>query len=497
MHFRNGLAAVGILLAFVLISPVASASFWPDNSTMHGPDITWSGRTWWVCDWAEYRADYVTIDSNGWMHLRQSGHGDSGVITYDKCGYGTYTWVMQGVHNIDRYAVIGMDPYLSESGTSEQWREIDIEQAKWGNGAAGANNFDFWVQPNSQHVYQVFTLPYTDNDTTFVIDWERSFIQFYILDTVSSHLLRSWNATATRNATGCYGTFNAWHYLQPTTMDTNVIFKSFSYERDMIFHPPSTSYPPEITSTPSMTVNEGAGYSYAPTASGSPTWTCTGRPAGMVVNSGTGAITWASAVIGDYPLVLTATNSIGTDTQSFTLHVRAVIEPPEITSTPQSLNATVGTSYSYQPTGTNNPTWTCTGRPNGMTIDEITGALTWLNPVAGDYPLTLVATNSAGTDSQSFTLNVTNISPIPDHGITTDEEGDSAAVIAHEASSYRYTNAGGIRTDTKPTTISKWWYVGAVIVSITAIMAIVMNNGGGQKSRRSHKRRSSRSRRRR
>ena len=476
--FITGVA--GILLVVVMVSPLVSASYWP-NSGMGSADITWSGHGWWVADWGACSPSMVTIDSNGWLHCKQHASTDSEIITTDQEGYGTYTWVMQGIHQIDKNCVIGMNPYLSDSTASEQWREIDIEQSFWGS--ASGTNFDFWVQPSSQHVDQYFTQAYRNNDTTFIIDWEHTFDQFYILDTGSNQVLKSWNATATRDATGVYGVTNAWHYLNPTTTDTDAVFKSYSYQANHIYHLPTTTYPPVITSSPSLTVIAGSSYSYQPTATGSGTmtWTCSGRPSGMAINSGTGAISWTSAVLGDYPLVLTATNSYGSKTQSFTVHVSALVQPPAITSSP-SIHAVMGTSYTYQLNGTNNPTWSCSGLPTGMTINGITGALTWLNPVAGNYSLVITATNSAGTDTQSFVLNVTGSAPNPD---------DDAAVIAHETNtnSYYYmdpTAGGHLRTDTKTTTISKWWYIGAAIVSVSVIVGVVMiNNGGGKGS--SHK----------
>jgi hypothetical protein len=163
---------------------------------------------------------------------------------------------MAGVHDIDKYSVVGMYPYLSDY-SAENYHEIDIEQAKWGSD--GSTNFDFWIQPNSAHLNQLFTLPYTANDTTFVIDWEHGFVQFYILDTGSNAVLRNWNVTVTRDATGVYGITNAWHYLHAPTIETNVIFKSFIYQANTIYHPPVAPEPALEEPTP---VEEGPAYDY-------------------------------------------------------------------------------------------------------------------------------------------------------------------------------------------------------------------------------------------
>ena len=85
---------------------------------------------------------------------------------------------------------------------------------------------------------------------------------------------------------------------------------------------------------------------------------------------------------------------------------------PIITSTPQT-TALGGRMYTYDVEAMGNPapTFALTTHPAGMTIDGNSGLVTW-NPAAiGDYGVTVIAENSAGADTQSFSINVPGVAP--------------------------------------------------------------------------------------
>ena len=204
--------------------PTSGGPYWP-NPTVNYPQITWSGHNWWVMNFGSFSTSLVTIDSNGWLHLLQTGSTDSEVSTTDPEGYGTYTWVLQGIHQIDPNTVIGVNPYLSDlSGATS--REFDIEQSEWGG---GSTNFDFVIQPHSAGTYNYFSLPYTNDDVKYIIDWEPTGGTFTIVDANTNQVLKTWTATATRDATGVYGVMTVWHYLNPTSTPTDAVFKSYSF----------------------------------------------------------------------------------------------------------------------------------------------------------------------------------------------------------------------------------------------------------------------------
>jgi PKD repeat protein len=136
-------------------------------------------------------------------------------------------------------------------------------------------------------------------------------------------------------------------------------------------------------------------------------------PAPIVVTSlGTGGLTFLGTPLltqqGTYRVTLTATNSAGTVTQSFLLTVQA---PPSITSA-SSATATHGSAFSFtvKTTGTPTSALSETGAlPQGLNWvnnGDGTATISGVPATAGSYPLTITATNSAGTSTQTFTLTV-------------------------------------------------------------------------------------------
>src|SRR5205823_7016916 len=116
---------------------------------------------------------------------------------------------------------------------------------------------------------------------------------------------------------------------------------------------------PVITSPTTASGQVGVAFSYQITASNGPiiSYTATGLPAGLSVNTSTGLISGTPAAGTDagspYSVTISATNTAGTGSATLTLTINPA--KPVITS---SLTATgqVGVAFSYQITATNNPT---------------------------------------------------------------------------------------------------------------------------------------------
>ena len=87
---------------------------------------------------------------------------------------------------------------------------------------------------------------------------------------------------------------------------------------------------------------------------------------------------------------------------------------PVITSTPVE-QGTMGVPYSYDVAASGNPapTFSLTTFPSGMMIDANSGLITWDSPTTGDHDVTVTATNSVGTDTQSYTLVITEAPACP------------------------------------------------------------------------------------
>ncbi|HEY5357254.1 MAG TPA: putative Ig domain-containing protein [Streptosporangiaceae bacterium] len=162
-------------------------------------------------------------------------------------------------------------------------------------------------------------------------------------------------------------------------------------------------------------VNEGASVNLTITARGftTPTLGETGiLPSGIGFadnGDGTASITGTPApgTSGSYPVSITATNPQGVASQSITLVVAVT---PSITSA-NTATARVGNSFSFSFTATGFPApiISKTGRlPDGIHLTLNNRGLTGtpFKGTQGDYPITITATNHAGTTTQQFTLVV-------------------------------------------------------------------------------------------
>jgi hypothetical protein len=100
-------------------------------------------------------------------------------------------------------------------------------------------------------------------------------------------------------------------------------------------------------------------------------------------------------------------------------HIYAVVTysrgvvAPKITSTPVT-EGHVGQAYSYEAaaSGSEPISWSLLAGPSGMTIDPNTGVVGWIPTGAGVYGVQIKARNSAGGDTQSYTITV----PLPPQG---------------------------------------------------------------------------------
>jgi hypothetical protein len=191
---------------------------------------------------------------------------------------------------------------------------------------------------------------------------------------------------------------------------------------------------PAITSANSTTFSVGAAGTFTVTATGfpAPTFSETGTlPTGVTFNTTTGVLsgTPAAGTNGTYPITFTASNGVGTAaTQSFTLTVNTA---PVITSA-NSTTFTVGAAgtFTVTATGTPSPTLSETGTlPTGVTFNPGTGVLSG-TPAAGTggtYSITFKASNSVGSNSQTFMLTVDEAPAITSPNATTFTVGASGS----------------------------------------------------------------------
>lgn len=173
---------------------------------------------------------------------------------------------------------------------------------------------------------------------------------------------------------------------------------------------------PAIHSEPVLTGLVGIPYQYEISASGYPAaaFSVVEGPAGMVVDSLSGLLTWMPDAAGVYAVSVKAENVIGADAQDFTLTIGQELTEPSITSTPIK-DAFLDQTYLYRVEAAANPpaTFLLLSGPQDMTLNPETGEISWMPPDVGAYDIAIEASNALGSVTQTYTLVVTSAYTAP------------------------------------------------------------------------------------
>jgi hypothetical protein len=163
---------------------------------------------------------------------------------------------------------------------------------------------------------------------------------------------------------------------------------------------------PVISSALSASASQGISFtSYTVSGTGSPTsFGATGLPAGLSINSSSGAITGTPSGFGTSVATISATSGSGTGSAFLTFTVNQVT--PVITST-TSASINEYTPFNYMVTASNFPaSLSASGLPAGLSFDSTTGVISGTPSVYGIVDVTIGATNTAGTGSATLVLNI-------------------------------------------------------------------------------------------
>lgn len=176
---------------------------------------------------------------------------------------------------------------------------------------------------------------------------------------------------------------------------------------------------PAITTLPPLVATTGVPYAYdvdATDADGDPlVYALTTAPAGMSIDGGTGRISWTptQSQLGAQAVEVRVSDGRGgVASQPFSVSVAQGNRAPVI-GTVAPTAATTGVAFVYAPSATDadgDPlAWSVSTAPAGMTVDAVTGRLTWTPDAAqvGANPVVLrVDDGRGGRAEQAFTVQV-------------------------------------------------------------------------------------------
>lgn len=164
---------------------------------------------------------------------------------------------------------------------------------------------------------------------------------------------------------------------------------------------------PVITSALTASGQLGSAFTYQITASNTPaSFNATSLPAGLAINTSTGAITGTPTASGTANVTIAATHAGGSGTATLVLTVTAAA--PVITSA-VTASGRESAAFSYQITASGSPTsFNATGLPSGLIVNTTTGAITGTPSVgtAGVFSVTISGTASGSTGTATLTLTV-------------------------------------------------------------------------------------------
>ena len=170
--------------------------------------------------------------------------------------------------------------------------------------------------------------------------------------------------------------------------------------------------PPVITSPLTATGGVAVPFSYQITATQPPhtSYNATGLPAGLTVNTATGAISGTPLVGGVFNVTISASNATGTGPAVLVLTISD--NPPVITS-PGTASGQTGVAFSYTIVATNQPqSFSTSALPAGLALNPATGAITGTPTALGVFNVTMTATNGSGSDTKPLVITISLGAPV-------------------------------------------------------------------------------------
>lgn len=160
---------------------------------------------------------------------------------------------------------------------------------------------------------------------------------------------------------------------------------------------------PPVVSNGSGSGTVGIAFSLDVTALGANSFSATGLPPGLSINTTTGRITGTPTAVGSFTTTVMGTNSLGNDTGTYSI---AIVALPLPTVNDGSGSGTVGVSFSQAVSSTYAFSFTASGLPPGLSINPTNGAISGIPTTAGAFSVTVTGTNTAGDDSGTYAIAI-------------------------------------------------------------------------------------------
>ncbi len=146
------------------------------------------------------------------------------------------------------------------------------------------------------------------------------------------------------------------------------------------------------------------------------TYTATGLPPGLSINSATGYITGTPTQPGTYPVALSATNRAGTGSAVLTIVITATTPPA--TALPIFEGETMAAGFlgfplSYSLSAIYSASYSASGLPSGLSFNPATGYITGTPTQTGTFSVPVSATNAVGTVQAVLTVAIDAAPPSP------------------------------------------------------------------------------------
>ncbi len=135
------------------------------------------------------------------------------------------------------------------------------------------------------------------------------------------------------------------------------------------------------------------------------TYTAANLPSGLTLNASTGVISGTPIAAGTNLVNISATYQGVIANAVLTIAITNQLAP--LITSAIGLEGTVGASLSYTIAATNSPvSFSASGLPSGLSLNGANGIISGAPSASGSFPVSISATNGAGTSSATLNINV-------------------------------------------------------------------------------------------